>query len=265
MYGRTGLVCLLTCTLFSAAFGSDAANQFCGVLQSSHAVPLGPFGLFYKDATGAAVPVLDGMSIPRVDSFFYYVRAETSQYGRPSLLNIKMVVRTGQKIANRRYVYVRNNLWRNYSSDRQAQISRDCSAVDPQGYEDFHLGTARDYCLQKHFHQTVPIDTLATQDSRRSFAFQDMLSSDRPDLVASVFSWFSPSPALAGDSAAPTSISDIRSWIKNFQFSQSADNCVEIKPYIPSAADRLHIRVTFHGTDVFGYLDGRDWHLTFSK
>jgi hypothetical protein len=257
--------CLLSSIWCSAVSASDA-QQFCKKLQTNHAVPLGPYALYYENQSGQPVIILSGDSIPRIGSLFYYIHADAMQFGKPGLLNVKMVFKTDHKIAHSRYVYVHNDVWLTYSNERQRQIGIDCANVDPQGYEDFHLGSEKNknYCLLKHFHQKQPIDTLATPEKRRSFAFQDMLNLEQNSAVAGFFGLFSPAPALAGEQNATETVSDIRSSIRNFTFVNGQDNCLEIKPSIPGTADTAYIRITFHAGS-FDYIDPRDWKLKFSK
>jgi hypothetical protein len=268
MYMRSCISGFLLCACFSAAFAGEAANKFCGTLQSTNAVPLGPYALYYTDANGNPVLVSDGMTIPRVSSFFYYIHADNEEFGKPKLLNIKMVFKTGQKIANSRIVSLHNSVWSQYSDQVLRQIHIDCGNVDPGTYDNFHLeapGSVENYCLQHHFHQKSPIETLATPESRRSFAFQDMLPEDRPDMLAALFTLLGPSPVQAAEqNESTTKISDIRSSIENFSFSKGQDNCVEIKPQIPPTADTAHIRITFH-SGTYTYFDSRDWRISFTK
>lgn len=256
------LAILLVPFLIPPSLAAEQDQTFCAALVSKGLAS--PFAesdrLFYRARNGEPIELgrSDKLS-RRVPALIYYVRGDDSERGQRSVLNLKFVYKTAKPISRRQAVSLINNQW---ERSRVPIIQNDCAGLTIDGYERFHLENTRSYCLSRHFHQTTPVNTLATPQLRESFAFQDMIEQSSPGFFESISNLLiSPAKAVEPGQLSTIQGTVARSWIWNFEYGKApTGTCIPFKPDFPDNATSVSLRVTNHGIRYQPY--PRTWNLT---
>lgn len=233
-----------------------AANDaICAQIRSGNARS----GALYAVSSNQVKMVKLGQRLSRefLDHLIYFTKSDAGNVGEPSVINVKSVFVTLAP-PRRETVDVDNDQWNKLSNGKRNRVNSICRAVFLDGYEDFHLRNARNYCLSYFFHQKQPFNTLATRERRESFAFGEMVSERDRLAFLRRFGIASAQAAQAGKKNSPKSRTV--SSIVNYNYDNTLGSCVTFKIDPPDGTSDLVLRVTNMG---FGHVKPKfkDWNI----